>query len=220
VITEFFDDDIGGYWRASDCWPSSFFSSQTFFRKPRGGASAHSRRGPTHRGEHRQVPQELLQKPRASIDPTSAMTSTSDFRITLEDFEMKISRRDATIDGLTLLAGSSMNTLAQAEQDRPLKRAIDDVEEREEVRRAASLTSKELANRTIYRRAVDAVTWGMPLVGEDTVKQAAFRNGKANYNDIVWWPRLCGKGVGISAVISETAGFRDHGAPICAESAP
>ena len=27
------------------------------------------------------------------------------------------------------------------------------------------------------------------LVGEDSVKQAAFRDGKADYNDIVWWPK-------------------------------
>jgi hypothetical protein len=54
------------------------------------------------------------------------------------------------------------------------------------------LTSKELASRTVYRRAVDAVIWGLPLVGEDTVKQAYFRDGKANYNDIVWWPKGSG----------------------------
>ena len=42
-------------------------------------------------------------------------------------------------------------------------------------------TSEELASRTVYRRAVDAVIWGSPLVGEDTVKQAAFRDGKARH---------------------------------------
>ena len=36
-----------------------------------------------------------------------------------------------------------------------------------------SLARIELASRTVYRRAVDAVIWGLPLVGEDTVKQAA-----------------------------------------------
>jgi len=41
----------------------------------------------------------------------------------------------------------------------------------------------------VERRAVDAVIWGLPLVGEDAVKQAAFRDGKATYNDIVWWPQ-------------------------------
>ena len=67
--------------------------------------------------------------------------------------------------------------------------AIKDVEEREKVRDVVRLTSKDLASRTVYRRAVDAVIWGLPLVGEDAVKQAAFRDGKANYNDIVWWPK-------------------------------
>jgi hypothetical protein len=51
------------------------------------------------------------------------------------------------------------------------------------------LTSEELNRRTVERRAVDAVIWGLPLVGEDSVKQAYFRDGKANYNDIVWWPK-------------------------------
>jgi len=103
--------------------------------------------------------------------------------------ELKISRRQVTIGGVTLLAGTSMGTSAQAQRDRPLKRAIEDVEKREEVRIAERLTPKELASRTVYRRAVDAVIWGLPLVGEDTVKQAAFRDGKASYNDIVWWPK-------------------------------
>jgi hypothetical protein len=70
---------------------------------------------------------------------------------------MKLSRRQATIGGATLLAGTSMGTLAEAQRDRPLKRAVEDVVEHEKVRRAERLTPKELANRTVYRRAVDAV---------------------------------------------------------------
>src|SRR6478752_1877935 len=70
-----------------------------------------------------------------------------------------------------------MGTSAQAQRDRELKRAIEDaiedVKEREEVRSGERLTPKELASRIVYRRAVDAVIWGLPLVGEDTVKQAA-----------------------------------------------
>ena len=42
----------------------------------------------------------------------------------------------------------------------------------EKERSAKRLTPKELASRTVYRRAVDAVIWGLPLVGEDTQKQA------------------------------------------------
>ena len=97
---------------------------------------------------------------------------------------MKISRRHATIGGVTLLAGTSMGTSAQAQRERPLKRVIEDVKEQQKVSSAERLTPKELASRTVYRRAVDAVIWGLPLVGEDTVKQAAFRDGKATYNDM------------------------------------
>src|SRR5271167_3968719 len=53
----------------------------------------------------------------------------------------------------------------------------------------AASTPDPLAQQTVHRRAVDAVIWGLPLVGEDAVKQAAFRDGKASYNDIVWWPK-------------------------------
>ena len=54
---------------------------------------------------------------------------------------------------------------------------------------AQNFSSEELHKRTVERRAVDAVIWGVPLVGEDACKQASFRDGKATYNDIVWWPK-------------------------------
>jgi hypothetical protein len=54
------------------------------------------------------------------------------------------------------------------------------------------LTSQELANRTVYRRAVDAVIWGAPAVTLDMMRQAYFRDAKASYNDIVWWPKGAG----------------------------
>ncbi len=54
---------------------------------------------------------------------------------------------------------------------------------------AQDLSPKALQQRLVERRAVDAVIWGLPLVGEDAVKQAYFRDGKAKYNDIVWWPK-------------------------------
>jgi hypothetical protein len=50
-------------------------------------------------------------------------------------------------------------------------------------------SSEELNQRMLERRALDAVIWGLPLVSEDAVKQAYFRDAKANYNDIVWWPK-------------------------------
>ena len=54
---------------------------------------------------------------------------------------------------------------------------------------AQDLSPAALRQRMTERRAVDAVIWGLPLVGEYTVKQAAFRDGKATYNDIVWWSK-------------------------------
>ena len=56
----------------------------------------------------------------------------------------------------------------------------------------APLTSEELASRTVYRRAVDAVIWGAPAVTLDMMRQAYFRDAKASYNDIVWWPNGAG----------------------------
>jgi hypothetical protein len=41
----------------------------------------------------------------------------------------------------------------------------------------------------IERRAVDAVIWGMPIVSLDAMRQAYFRDGKAKYGDIIWWPK-------------------------------
>ena len=55
--------------------------------------------------------------------------------------------------------------------------------------KAEHFSPSELNCRMVERRAVQAVIWGLPLVGEDAVKQAAFRNGKANFNDIVSWPK-------------------------------
>jgi hypothetical protein len=53
---------------------------------------------------------------------------------------------------------------------------------------AQGLSPQSLQQRLVERRAVDAVIWGLPLVSEDAVKQAYFRDGGAHFNDIVWWP--------------------------------
>src|SRR5271167_2518226 len=46
-----------------------------------------------------------------------------------------------------------------------------------------------LQQRMVERRAVDAVIWGMPIVSLDALRQAYFRDGKAKYGDIIWWPK-------------------------------
>jgi hypothetical protein len=50
-------------------------------------------------------------------------------------------------------------------------------------------SAEELARQTLERRAVDAAIWGMPIVSLDALRQAYFRDGKAKYGDIIWWPK-------------------------------
>jgi hypothetical protein len=50
-------------------------------------------------------------------------------------------------------------------------------------------TPDELSRRTIARRAVEAVIWGMPVVNFDLMAQAALRAG-ARYNQVAYWSRL------------------------------
>jgi hypothetical protein len=57
---------------------------------------------------------------------------------------------------------------------------------------AQTYTSQELQRRTVERRAVDSVIWGMPIVSFDALRQAYFRDGKAKYGDIIWWPKGSG----------------------------
>ena len=62
---------------------------------------------------------------------------------------------------------------------------------------APSFTSKELASRTVYRRAEDAVIWGAPVVTLDMMRQAYFRDAKASAPRPVfaragWWDHLDG----------------------------
>jgi hypothetical protein len=57
---------------------------------------------------------------------------------------------------------------------------------------ASALTPEELTARTAHRRAVDAVIWGQPIVSFDAMRQAYFRDAKARYNDVIWWPNGAG----------------------------
>ena len=49
-----------------------------------------------------------------------------------------------------------------------------------------NLSSDELNRRMIERRAIEAVTWGMPAVNYDRMLQAAIDNG-AKLNQVVYW---------------------------------
>src|SRR5271170_6750915 len=54
---------------------------------------------------------------------------------------------------------------------------------------AQQLSPKDLAQRTIDRRAVEAAIWGMPLVNTDAMRQAYFRDVGAKYNDICFFSK-------------------------------
>src|ERR1700755_2313135 len=49
--------------------------------------------------------------------------------------------------------------------------------------------ANELARRTVERRAIEAVIWGMPAVNFDLMFQALSRAG-GTWNQIVYWSRL------------------------------
>src|SRR5678815_2269164 len=53
-----------------------------------------------------------------------------------------------------------------------------------------ALTSSELAERAIHRRAVEAVIWAMPAVNFDLLYQAMVREAHGGWNEIVYWSRL------------------------------
>ena len=53
-------------------------------------------------------------------------------------------------------------------------------------RLTSGLTSTELAERALYRRAIEAVNWGIPVVNYDRMYQAMVGIGGA-FNQIVYW---------------------------------
>jgi hypothetical protein len=52
------------------------------------------------------------------------------------------------------------------------------------------VTPVQLQERTLHRRAVEAVIWGMPAVNYDAMYQALVRDAHGGSNQIVYWPRL------------------------------
>jgi hypothetical protein len=55
---------------------------------------------------------------------------------------------------------------------------------------AQNLSAEDIARRTVERRAVEAVIWGMPAVNTDLMYQAMVRETKGTVNQIVYWSRL------------------------------
>jgi hypothetical protein len=55
---------------------------------------------------------------------------------------------------------------------------------------AQNYSPDDLARRTMERRAVEAVIWGMPVVNFDLMFQAMIDSAKGKPNQIVYWSRL------------------------------
>jgi hypothetical protein len=53
----------------------------------------------------------------------------------------------------------------------------------------STFSSAELAERTLHRRAVEAVIWGMPIVNYELLYQAMIK-AKGAFNQVVYWSRL------------------------------
>jgi hypothetical protein len=52
---------------------------------------------------------------------------------------------------------------------------------------AQNLSADDIARRTIERRAVEAVNWGIPAVNYDRMYQAMVHDAKGGFNQIVYW---------------------------------
>ena len=53
-----------------------------------------------------------------------------------------------------------------------------------------SASQNDITERTMHRRAVEAVIWGMPAVNYDLMYQAMVREGHGAFNQIAYWSRL------------------------------
>ena len=54
----------------------------------------------------------------------------------------------------------------------------------------SSSTASDLVDRTVARRAVEAVNWRIPAVNYDRMIQAMVGDAKGDFNQIVYWSTL------------------------------
>jgi len=77
----------------------------------------------------------------------------------------------------TLLGAMAISTGAQERQSEPGARGA---------RTVSALTPAQLAERLLYRRAVEAAFWGMPAVNAQLMYDAVKQVG-GDFNQIVYW---------------------------------
>src|SRR5262245_29720416 len=54
---------------------------------------------------------------------------------------------------------------------------------------ATDRSPEALTRRTVQRRAVQAVIWGMPAVNTDLMRQEMFRKTAGKENEVLYWSR-------------------------------
>jgi hypothetical protein len=54
----------------------------------------------------------------------------------------------------------------------------------------SSFTAAELVERTMHRRAVEAIVWGIPAVNFDVMLQSFLRDAKGRVNQFAYWSRI------------------------------
>src|SRR5690348_10090044 len=54
---------------------------------------------------------------------------------------------------------------------------------------AQTLSDEELQNRSVQRRAVEAVVWGMPAVNADLMLQEMLSKTSGKVNQVIYWGR-------------------------------
>ena len=55
----------------------------------------------------------------------------------------------------------------------------------------STFSAAELAERTVHRRAIEAIVWGIPMVNYDLMFQSMVRDANGAMNQILYWSGLC-----------------------------
>ena len=85
----------------------------------------------------------------------------------------------------TLVSGRNEDWVLVGERAIPVEEAMI----RPALQAQPSFSPVDLAKRMIYRRAVEAALWGMPIVASDAIRQGFLRDMGAKYNDIVYFSK-------------------------------
>jgi hypothetical protein len=90
----------------------------------------------------------------------------------------------------TILTGATLFAAGALLGWQAFPTAAQDKKPQSDAKSEPALIPVQLAERTMHRRAVEAVIWGMPAVNYDLMYQAAVREAKGDFNQVIYWSRL------------------------------